>query len=219
MFVRILDREPRDFSCGRFRSERIHHQVNIKTKRKMSFWKKLLLMILVLASLSYFVWQNEDFQRKYLYPYDYQDTINFYADRYEVDRNLVASVILAESKFRQDATSVHGARGLMQIMPETGSWIATQIEDDSFSVDKLYNVNMNIKYGTWYLSELQTEFEGNEVLALAAYNAGRGNVYEWMEKYHWDIDFKDYTKIPFPETREYVKRVLENKKHYNKLYK
>lgn len=200
-------------------SEGIHHQVNIKTKRKMSFWKKLLLMILVLASLSYFVWQNEDFQRKYLYPYDYQDTINFYADRYEVDRNLVASVILAESKFRQDATSVHGARGLMQIMPETGSWIATQIKDDSFSVDKLYNVNMNIKYGTWYLSELQTEFEGNEVLALAAYNAGRGNVYEWMEKYHWDINFKDYTKIPFPETREYVKRVLENKKHYNKLYK
>jgi len=200
-------------------SEGIHHQVNIKTKRKMSFWKKLLLMILVLASLSYFVWQNEDFQRKYLYPYDYQDTINFYADRYEVDRNLVASVILAESKFRQDATSVHGARGLMQIMPETGSWIATQIEDDSFSVDKLYNVNMNIKYGTWYLSELQTEFEGNEVLALAAYNAGRGNVYEWMEKYHWNINFKDYTKIPFPETREYVKRVLENKKHYNKLYK
>ncbi|WP_420891117.1 lytic transglycosylase domain-containing protein [Megamonas funiformis] len=200
-------------------SEGIHHQVNIKTKRKMSFWKKLLLMILVLASLSYFIWQNEDFQRKYLYPYDYQDTINFYADRYEVDRNLVASVILAESKFRQDATSVHGARGLMQIMPETGSWIATQIEDDSFSVDKLYNVNMNIKYGTWYLSELQTEFEGNEVLALAAYNAGRGNVYEWMEKYHWNINFKDYTKIPFPETREYVKRVLENKKHYNKLYK
>ena len=200
-------------------SEGIHHQVNIKTKRKMSFWKKLLLMILVLASLSYFIWQNEDFQRKYLYPYDYQDTINFYADRYEVDRNLVASVILAESKFRKDATSVHGARGLMQIMPETGSWIATQIEDDSFSVDKLYNVNMNIKYGTWYLSELQTEFEGNEVLALAAYNAGRGNVYEWMEKYHWDINFKDYTKIPFPETREYVKRVLENKKHYNRLYK
>lgn len=200
-------------------SEGIHHQVNIKTKRKTSFWKKLLLMILVLASLSYFIWQNEDFQRKYLYPYDYQDTINFYADRYEVDRNLVASVILAESKFRQDATSVHGARGLMQIMPETGSWIATQIEDDSFSVYKLYNVNMNIKYGTWYLSELQTEFEGNEVLALAAYNAGRGNVYEWMEKYHWDINFKDYTKIPFPETREYVKRVLENKKHYNKLYK
>lgn len=200
-------------------SEGIHHQVNIKTKRKMSFWKKLLLMILVLASLSYFIWQNEDFQRKYLYPYDYQDTINFYADRYEVDRNLVASVILAESKFRQDATSVHGARGLMQIVPETGSWIATQIEDDSFSVDKLYNVNMNIKYGTWYLSELQTEFEGNEVLALAAYNAGRGNVYGWMEKYHWDINFKDYTKIPFPETREYVKRVLENKKHYNRLYK
>lgn len=200
-------------------SEGIHHQVNIKTKRKMSFWKKLLLMILVLASLSYFIWQNEDFQRKYLYPYDYQDTINFYADRYEVDRNLVASVILAESKFRQDATSVHGARGLMQIMPETASWIATQIKDDSFSVDKLYNVNMNIKYGTWYLSELQTEFEENEVLALAAYNAGRGNVYEWMEKYHWDINFKDYTKIPFPETREYVKRVLENKKHYNKLYK
>lgn len=185
-------------------SERIHHQVNIKTKRKLSFGKKLLLIIFILVSLSYFVWQNEDFQRNYLYPYNYQETINFYADRYDVDRDLVVSVILTESKFNQDATSVHGARGLMQIMPETASWIAAQIEDDNFSVDKLYDINMNIKYGTWYLSELQTEFKGNEVLALAAYNAGRGNVYEWMEKYHWNMNFKDYTKIPFPETREYV---------------
>lgn len=108
---------------------------------------------------------------------------------------------------------------LCKLCQKSASWIAAQIEDDNFSVDKLYDINMNIKYGTWYLSELQTEFKGNEVLALAAYNAGRGNVYEWMEKYHWNMNFKDYTKIPFPETREYVKRVLENKKHYNRLYK
>lgn len=200
-------------------SEKVHHQVNIKTRQKVGLGKKLLLMLVVIIGIGYMIWQNDDFQRHYFYPDDYQNTISFYANRYEVDRDLVAGVILAESKFQPEARSPYDARGLMQLMPETASWIARQIEDDDFTVEKLYNPKVNIKYGTWYLAELQSEFGHNEILVLAAYNAGRGNVHEWIDKYHWTDDFQNYNEIPFPETREYVKRVLKNKQEYKRLYK
>lgn len=200
-------------------SEKVHHQVNIKTRQKVGLGKKLLLMLVVIIGIGYMIWQNDDFQRHYFYPDDYQNTINFYANRYKVDRDLVAGVILAESKFQPEARSAYDARGLMQLMPETASWIARQIEDDDFTVEKLYNPKVNIKYGTWYLAELQSEFGHNEILVLAAYNAGRGNVHEWIDKYHWTDDFQNYNEIPFPETREYVKRVLKNKQEYKRLYK
>lgn len=200
-------------------SEKVHHQVNIKTRQKIGLGKKLLLMLVIIIGIGYMIWQNDDFQRHYFYPDDYQNTINFYANRYKVDRDLVAGVILAESKFQPKARSLYDARGLMQLMPETAIWIARQIEDDDFTVEKLYNPKVNIKYGTWYLAELQSEFGHNEILVLAAYNAGRGNVHEWIDKYHWTEDFQNYNEIPFPETREYVKRVLKNKQEYIQLYK
>lgn len=200
-------------------SEKVHYQVNIKTRQKVSLGKKLLLMLIFVIGIGYIIWQNDDFQRHYFYPDDYQNTINFYANRYGVDRDLVAGVILAESKFKPEASSSYDARGLMQLMPETAIWIARQIEDDDFTVEKLYNPKVNIKYGTWYLAELQSEFGHNEILILAAYNAGRGNVHEWIDKYHWTDDFQNYNEIPFPETREYVKRVLKNKQEYMRLYK
>lgn len=204
-------------------SENLNQGVSSQIGYKMKWLLKLIRNIFLLSLLTmiivYTVWQNEDFQRKYIYPYPFKEKVEYYADRYNVDSDLVAGVILAESKFNQEATSNYGAKGIMQIMPETALWIAKQIEDDSFSVEKLYIPDTNIKYGTWYLSELQEEFEGNEILMLAAYNAGRGNVHDWMKKYHWNMDFKDYEKIPFPETREYVKKVLNNKQEYNRLYK
>lgn len=204
-------------------SENLNQGVSSQIGYKMKWLLKLIRNIFLLSLLTmiivYTVWQNEDFQRKYIYPYPFKEKVEYYADRYNVDSDLVAGVILAESKFNQEATSNYGAKGIMQIMPETALWIAKQIEDDSFTVEKLYIPDTNIKYGTWYLSELQEEFEGNEILMLAAYNAGRGNVHDWMKKYHWNMDFKDYEKIPFPETREYVKKVLNNKQEYNRLYK
>ena len=204
-------------------SENLNQGVSSQIGYKMKWLLKLIRNIFLLSLLTmiivYTVWQNEDFQRKYIYPYPFKEKVEYYADRYNVDSDLIAGVILAESKFNQEATSNYGAKGIMQIMPETALWIAKQIEDDSFTVEKLYIPDTNIKYGTWYLSELQEEFEGNEILMLAAYNAGRGNVHDWMKKYHWNMDFKDYEKIPFPETREYVKKVLNNKQEYNRLYK
>lgn len=194
-------------------------QTKTKTRKKMSFITKLLITMVVLSAIVYGIWQNDSFERKFLYPYPYRQTVEFYADRYNVDKSLVAGVILTESKFKEEAVSVHGATGLMQLMPDTAQWIAHQIEDKNFSTDKLYNPQTNIKYGTWYLSELQDEFYGNKILMLAAYNAGRGNVHEWIDAYGWDKNFSDYNQIPFPETREYVKRVLDNEIKYQELYK
>lgn len=185
----------------------------------MSFLRNLCICIVILIGIGYGVWHNEDFQRKYIYPYPYKQIVEFYANRYEIDEYLVAGVALAESKIEPDAKSVHGALGVMQIMPETATWIAKQIEDDNFSISEMYNPEKNIKYGVWYLSSLNDEFYGNKVLMLAAYNAGRGNVREWMEKYGWNKNFSDYKQIPYPETREYVERVLKNEQEYKKLYK
>lgn len=108
--------------------------------------------------------------------------------------------------------------GLMQLMPETAKWIAQQMEDEDFTLAELEDPEINIRFGTWYLSSLHKEFEGNEVLMLAAYNAGRGNVKEWMEKYQWDMSFQDVKQIPFKETREYVTKVLKSKNKYKSLY-
>ena len=76
----------------------------------------------------------------------------------------------------------------------------------------------NIKLGTWYLAYLLNEFKGNKVLALAAYNAGRGHVEEWMTQYGWGDDFDNIEDIPFAETREYVTAVLKNQEKYESLY-
>ena len=194
-------------------------QSRARKKTKMGFWKKFCICIVILAGIGYGIWHDEDFQRKYMYPYPYRQFIEYYADRYQMDECLIAGVALAESKFEPTAQSVHGAQGIMQIMPETAAWIAYQIEDDDFSAAEMYEPEKNIKYGTWYLASLNEEFFGNKVLMLAAYNAGRGNVHEWMEKYGWDENFSDYKQIPFPETREYVQKVLKYERKYKKLYK
>lgn len=194
-------------------------QSGTRQRTKMGFLKKFFICIIVLIGIGHGIWHNEDFQRKYIYPYPYRQFIKYYADRYQMDEYLIAGVILAESKFEPTAQSINGARGIMQIMPETATWIAYQIEDDSFSMGEMYEPERNIKYGTWYLALLSNEFFGNKVLMLAAYNAGRGNVHEWMKKYNWDKDFNDYKQIPYPETREYVQKVLKYEQKYKKLYK
>ncbi|BEU88004.1 lytic transglycosylase domain-containing protein [Selenomonas sp. TAMA-11512] len=157
-------------------------------------------------------------QKKYLYPYPYQEIIEENAKKNRLDRDLIAGVILNESRFEPKAVSHRGAMGLMQIMPDTATWIAHTREDTSFQIDQLYVPEKNIEYGSWYLAYLKKHFHGNEVLTLAAYNAGLGNVEEWMEEYHWNMDFSDIGAIPFDETRGYVDSVLKNRKKYKTLY-
>ena len=197
-------------------------RVRMKKKRQEERRRMLALClgmgIMLLAFGVYFLSQFESMQKSYLYPYPYREMVEQYAEEYKIDSSLVASVIMNESKFKNDVHSHRGAIGLMQLMPDTAEWIAVQLDDAGFSVERLHEPAMNIRYGTWYLASLKKEFKGNEVLALAAYNAGRGNVHEWMQENHWDMDFQNAAAIPYEETRAYVMRVLKDRQKYQELY-
>ena len=191
-------------------------------KRRAANRRRYALLLALSAVLGAFAAcffsQNEHIQRRYFYPYPYQELVELYADANGMDSALIASVIMNESRFKNDVHSPRGAIGLMQIMPETGAWIALELGEEGFSVEKLHEPETNIRYGVWYLAELMHAFAGNDILALAAYNAGRGTVREWMEEDGWPWTFRDVDKIPYPETRSYVKNVLKNRIRYERLY-
>lgn len=127
------------------------------------------------------------------------------AEEENISPSLLEAVILTESKFDEKAVSHVGAVGMMQLMPDTAHWIS---EESGLPSDNLASPDQNIPLGAWYLNYLLKKYHNNEVFALAAYNAGRGNVDEWIEKNKWSEGFTDMEKIPFPETREFVKSVV-----------
>lgn len=135
-----------------------------------------------------------------------QHLIDANAERFSLDKDLLQAVILTESHFDEDAVSETGAVGMMQLMPDTAEWIA---EESGLPGGDLTDPKKNIPLGSWYLDYLLKKYEGNLVLALAAYNAGRGNVDSWMEEREWPADYADADGIPFSETREFVKMVCK----------
>ena len=131
-----------------------------------------------------------------LYPIAYTSQLVDLAGEHALDPALVAAVVRCESRFQAQAVSPRGAIGLMQIMPETGRWIAQQLEIHDFEVDRLYEPDLNLRLGTWYLRYLLDRF-GAQNEALMAYNAGPQNAERWA----------DGSGTVFPETRAYVERV------------
>lgn len=172
-------------------------------------------LAVVVLGWTYFAHLQSPVARQLAYPFDYRDVVVAVAEKEEVPPSLVASVILAESKYKNTAESETGALGLMQLMPDTARWVAQQMGHGNYTDRQLKEPETNIELGTWYLSYLLKEFNGDEVLALAAYNAGRGHVESWLQEERWNgmVD-----TIPFPETREYVKNVLNYQERYEELY-
>ncbi|MBR2714591.1 MAG: lytic transglycosylase domain-containing protein [Ruminococcus sp.] len=159
----------------------------------------------------------EDRILKKFYPQQYSQYVSQYADEYEVEETLVYAVIRTESGFRAEVESSAGARGLMQIMPDTFEWLQTTCDGEVIYTDnELFNPEINIKYGTYYLSMLINHYSGDEKMAVAAYNAGMANVDEWVETYSEDSDTLEH--IPYPETQHYVERVEKTKQMYESLY-
>jgi soluble lytic murein transglycosylase len=144
-------------------------------------------------------------------PLRHEDIIRQQAAEKDIDASLVAAVIYAESRFR-DQTSDAGARGLMQITPETALDIAKRSEAQTFVLKDLGDPQINISYGTYHLRDLLDQYEGNVIAALAAYNAGSGNVDRWGGA---DLTLDD---IRFPETRGYVEDVLDKQRAYRDKY-
>jgi soluble lytic murein transglycosylase len=151
-------------------------------------------------------------------PLRHEDIIRQQAADKGLDPALIAGVIYTESRFR-DQTSHAGAKGLMQILPSTAHDIARKSGGTAFVQGDLANPQVNISYGSFYLRYLLQRYGGNEVLAIAAYNAGEGRVDQWIfDARHKGEAFDRARHIPFPETRHYVQQVLDVRTRYREEY-
>lgn len=146
-------------------------------------------------------------------PLHHEDIIRQQAAAKHLDPALLAGVIYAESKFR-DQTSSAGAKGLMQLTPDTAKYIAHLSGGTAFQLADLSTPQVNISYGAFYLRYLIDRYKGDLALALAAYNGGEGNVDRWIKEGRSRV-----RDIPFPETRAYVRRVLDARGAYARTYK
>lgn len=178
--------------------------------------KKIALIFIVLFIVILLI-NNMRFL-KIFYPFPHQELIISRSTEYQVDPYLVLAIIRTESKFLEKANSNVGAKGLMQIMPDTGSWIAKQTGMADFTEEKLYQADYNIPMGIWYISYLNGVFGGDLSKVLAAYNAGEYKVKKWIAEGVWTGRQEDIAQIPYAETREYIDKVLFDYHIYKRIY-
>ena len=150
-------------------------------------------------------------------PLRHEDIIRQQARAKGLDPALIAAVIYQESRFR-DQTSPAGAKGLMQIVPGTARFIAAKTGGTRFELRDLATPQINIQYGSWYLRHLIDRYDGDLTLAIAAYNAGARNVDEWVARAGGPDAFDARGDIRFPETRAYVRGVLDHRELYRERY-
>ncbi len=150
-----------------------------------------------------------------LFPFPYKKNILNWSEQRELNPLLVMSLIRQESRFEKDIGSIAGAKGLMQIMPTTGEWVANKANVKNYS---LVDPEDNIKLGTWYLDYTHDRYDHHSMLAVASYNAGPGNVAQWVRRYGLEDADAFVQNIPFPETKGYVEAVFGNYWNYLRLY-
>ncbi len=175
---------------------------------------RALFVVIALGATAALIVSRIDFGevvREVTLPLRHEDVIRQQAQRHDLDPALIAAIINVESGFR-DQTSSAGARGLMQITHDTADTIERLSGGETFEYEDLANYELNIRYGTYYLNYLLDLHAGNEVAALAAYNAGPGNVEAWGGA---DLELE---QIQFAETRAYVADVLETRDQYRDNY-
>jgi soluble lytic murein transglycosylase len=168
----------------------------------------IALLGLALAA-AWTVREEPDFYLRARYPLEYEHIIRGHAANHDLDPALVAAVVYVESRFDPNAKSAAGAIGLMQLLPETAKGIALRTGGDRFVVADLRDPEINVRYGSWYLSHLRRKY-GDMSTALAAYHAGPGNVDHWREQ---------GLRFPLPETREYVQEVERLRRMYADAYR
>ncbi len=198
-----------------------------KVSRKESGVKKMVMVAICLAVVFVSVFGAavglKTAHDKYVYssyPLKYQAEVEQASKKYGVDKFLIYGVIKTESNFDPTAVSGVGAIGLMQLMPESFEWIQTYYVSDEYkdyTVGDLINAEINIDYGT-HLLALLLEMYGNEDTALCAYNAGLGNVDNWLQNKEYSDDGKTFKYVPIGETEEYRHLVAQNKSIFKKLY-
>ena len=167
----------------------------------------ILLALVAFGAFGLYVANAEpDWFLRMRYPLEYRAIIDAHAENYTLEPSLLAAVIYTESKFDPRAESAAGAIGLMQLLPDTAQGIADHTGGGKYTMADLYDPELNIRYGAWYLARLQHKYRNHPQsldLALAAYNAGQGNVDKWVAA----TADGARVRVPFRETRDYIQRV------------
>ncbi|SHJ76237.1 soluble lytic murein transglycosylase [Caminicella sporogenes DSM 14501] len=181
-------------------------------------YRLIFILFIIVLSLQILL-VSVKFTLKMVYPFHYRHLIEKYSREYNLDPLLVAAIIKVESKFNEKAVSIKGAKGLMQISSITGKWASEELKIENYTEEMLFNPDINIKIGCWYLNLLNKQFNNNLSLVLAAYNGGSGNVSKWLKDIRYSEDGINLKNIPFVETKGYVKKVHKSFKIYRYLYK
>lgn len=175
--------------------------------------KKIIFLVIIIAV---FLILNIEIDywslRRNLDSVKYLEYIENYSAEYGIEKELLAAVIYVESRFDPYSESIKGAQGLMQIMPSTAYWIAENLNEKDFSIEKLKEPETNIKFGSWYFSYLYHKFDKDLVKTLAAYNAGQTNVFNWIQS-GWQGDINP-EKIKYRETYNFINRVISTRDYY-----
>ncbi|OAS21080.1 lytic transglycosylase [Paenibacillus oryzisoli] len=184
----------------------------------MTFFRKKRMFALLLIAFVMILFMNSAIIGRKLYPIYYQQEIKQSAAKHNIDPFLIAAIIRVETNYKYHLESSKGAVGLMQLMPDTADWIAQSSNLGPHTQEDLLRVDINIYLGAWYLNWLIKHYNGNLIYAIAAYNAGQGNVNKWKNSHVWDGSEDNIRDIPFGETRHYVQRVLYYYEKYTNLY-
>lgn len=155
------------------------------------------------------------------YPLKYEELIQQKAEKYNLSPAFVAAIMLNESSFRPDATSSVNARGLMQLMDDTAGWIHGKLKrTDPYDFNDLYDPEINVEFGCWYLQFLSERFRGDPILVAAAFHAGQGEVQNWLNSSLYSSDNLTIAlgRLPEGPTKQYVCRVLSAFAAYKRLY-
>ena len=191
--------------------------MNEKTKRILTLLV-ILALSFVFAAITDTVWRLAETT---VYPKKYEEFVTKYSQEYNVPEDVIYATIKVESNFDPEAISSAGARGLMQMMPSTFEWLTGDEHlAEHLLPTALFDPEVNIRYGTYYLKYLYTKFDHNWNTVAAAYNGGEGNVAKWLEDERYSDENGNLNDFPdaFYETEGYVKKISKARQKYNELY-
>jgi soluble lytic murein transglycosylase len=199
-----------------------------RAKKRRKPLSRIQIALIVVGSLifavaasfgGYLIYEEVQYQRALRnYPVAYTELIAKYAKEYELDPYLVQSILRCESSNDPTVVSDAGAIGLMQIMPDTATWIAHKLDLDAvYTQDMLKDPETNIEFGCWYLHFVSGRFHGNVKQMIAAYNAGHGSVEDWLNDPRFSLN-GELTTIPFEQTARYYEKVTAAYENYTTLY-
>lgn len=186
-----------------------------RRQRRVMLLTTIVVLVLAIGAVGALLFLNRGPGQRY--PMEYADMIRMYAGQNELEPAYVAAVVLAESSYDPKALSGANAQGLMQLLPTTAEWIAGKL-GETYTEGDLFDEDVNLRYGCWYLRFLMDRYKGDKRLASAAYHAGQGTVDKWLQDPTLSPDGAILASIPYKTTDTYVQRVLRYYERYAKLY-